>query len=221
MAKPKLVKQAETGAPSPDNPEQDISKQTLDQGQEGSALDPFNVEAMRLPPSFVEKAAVKKVLGIVPVRKPTDQEWFRVHSDPDYRGNFACIKLKAENEYYIVTPNVAVEIKDEIISVIIYTAVTKTGTVFLWPVKVPVAGTQGQTWHESAHECAEVAMERWIRIKANREIGGYERSLSDNPAITEPKFPELTFNDLLKLGFAKTGRYVTNFEHPVIKALLG
>jgi len=207
-----------------DNPDQDISKQTLDQtGQEKTTLDPFDAEALRLPPSFVETAGLKKLLSTVPVRKPHDQEFIRVHPDPAYRGNYACIKLKEDGEFYILKPEIAREISEETISVIIYTCVTKTGLVFLWPIKIPVEGAQGQLWHSSAHECAEEAMHDWRRIKTNRGLGAYEATKSDNPnaATVEPKWPSVSFGELLKLGFQKTGRYVSSFEHPVIKLLRG
>ena len=58
------------------------------------APDPFDVEALRLPPSFVETAGVKKILSTVPVRKPHRQEWIRVHPSEAYRGNFATIHLE-------------------------------------------------------------------------------------------------------------------------------
>jgi hypothetical protein len=58
--------------------------------------DPFDLDAIRLDPAFEKTAGVRKVLSTVPVRKPHDQEWFRVHPDPTYRGNFSCIKLKDE-----------------------------------------------------------------------------------------------------------------------------
>ena len=35
-----------------------------------AAPDPFNLEALRLPPAFAQTAGVKKVLSTVPVRKP-------------------------------------------------------------------------------------------------------------------------------------------------------
>jgi hypothetical protein len=44
--------------------------------------DPFSLDALRLGPAFEKIAGVKKVLSIVPVRKPHDQEWFWVNSAP-------------------------------------------------------------------------------------------------------------------------------------------
>src|SRR5262249_56358847 len=49
------------------------------------APDPFNPTNLRLSQSFVETAGVKKLLTTVPVRKPSRQDFVRVHPDPAYR----------------------------------------------------------------------------------------------------------------------------------------
>src|SRR5205085_2751081 len=69
--------------------------------------DPFDLDSLRLDPAFEEAAGVRKVVSTVPVRKPHDQEWVRVHPDPAYRGNFSCIKLKEDGEFFLLTPAIA------------------------------------------------------------------------------------------------------------------
>jgi hypothetical protein len=43
---------------------------------------PFDPANLRLSQSFVETAGVKKLLTTVPVRKPSAQDFVRVHPDP-------------------------------------------------------------------------------------------------------------------------------------------
>jgi hypothetical protein len=43
--------------------------------------DPFNAEALRLPPSFEQTAGIKKLITTIQARKPHSQEWIRVHPD--------------------------------------------------------------------------------------------------------------------------------------------
>ena len=43
------------------------------------AADPFDPENLRLDQSFVETSGVKKLLTTVPVRKPNNQDFVRVH----------------------------------------------------------------------------------------------------------------------------------------------
>jgi len=50
-----------------------------------SAPDPFDLASLRLNPSFIETAGVKKLLTTVPARRPSPQDFVRVHPSPDYR----------------------------------------------------------------------------------------------------------------------------------------
>jgi hypothetical protein len=190
----------------------------------GAAPDPFNVAALRLPSSFAETASVKKVISTVPTRKPNRQEWIRVHSGEDYRGDFATIHLKQDGEYYLVVPAMIESLRSELTLVTIYTAINKAGVVFLWPVPRPSSEGRGSgdTWHRSAHEAAAAAMKRLTRVTSNRDLGAYEIAYSDNPIPdNDPVWPGLSFTELLRIGFEKVGRYVKDYEHPVIKSLRG
>ena len=188
------------------------------------APNPFNVAALRLPPSFEQTAGVKKVISTVPVRKPHKQEWIRVHPGEDYRGDFAAIHLKAEDEYYLILPSMVESLRSEVTLITIYTVINKAGVVFLWPAPRPSSEgrSPGDTWHRSAHEAAAVAMKRLARVTANRDLGAYEWAFSDNPLPdNDPVWPDLPFEELLRIGFEKVGRYVKDYEHPVIKMLRG
>jgi hypothetical protein len=202
--------------PEPFDPDKFRSKQT--------APDPFNVAALRLPPSFEQTAGVKKMITTVPVRKPNKQEFIRVHPGADYRDNFAAIHLKEEGEYYLVMPALIESLRSELTLITIYTAISRAGVVFLWPV--PLVSDDGRgpgdTWYRSAHEHAASAMKRLARIRGNRSLGAYEISFSDNPIPdNDPDWPDLPFNELLRIGFERVGRYVKDYEHPVIKSLRG
>jgi len=64
--------------------------------------DPFDPENLRLDQSFVETSGVKKLLTTVPVRKPNNQDFNRVHSNEAYRLTAAIIELKDDREVYLV-----------------------------------------------------------------------------------------------------------------------
>ena len=197
---------------------------SVDDTDEIAAPDPFDIAALRLPPSFNETAGVKKLLSTVPVRKPHRQEWIRVHPDPAYRGDFATILLKEEAEFNLVVPELLESLRHEITTVTIYTVINRAGVVFLWPARH--ANTDGRrgsdAWYTSAHEAAEAAMKRLTRVTANISLGAYEIYFSDNPTPeNEPVWPELSFKELLRLGFEKPGRFIKDLEHPVVKMLRG
>ena len=192
----------------------------------GAAPDPFNLSALRLPPSFEETAGVRKMITTVPVRKPHKQEWIRVHPGDDYRNDFATIHLKQDDEFYIVMPHLIEDLRKELTFMTIYTAINRAGGVFLWPIRRLGGDSRGPgySWHCSAHECAAAAMKRVTRVSSGKEKGidGYDPNYSDNPIPdSDPVWPDLTFEELVNIGFGKLGRIVVNFEHPVIKLLRG
>jgi hypothetical protein len=66
--------------------------------------DPFDAARLRLSQNFTATVGVKKRLTTVPVRKPSKQDFIRVHPDPAYRLDTAVLELKDENETYLVDP---------------------------------------------------------------------------------------------------------------------
>jgi hypothetical protein len=190
--------------------------------EDNAAPDPFNVAALRLGQSFEEATGVKKLLTTVPVRKPHKQEWIRVHPSEDYRGTFGLIDLKEAGEFYLLTPEMARDLSNEIIRVMIYTVINRQHVVFLWAARLPTPDGRINAWHTSAHEAAELAMKRSVRVKANMALGAYETDITDNPIPeNDPVWPDLPFVELLRIGFLKNGRWVNSFEHPVVKQLRG
>ena len=210
MAKPEIIARTETELP-------DFAQVEA----VAPAPDPFNPEALRLPPDFEQKVGLTKVLNNVPVRKPNDQEWFDVCPDPAYRGDYAAIRLKSDGEYFLVAGKLVDILADEIVHVTIYTVMTKGGTVLLWPVKVPKAtDRRGDKWNASAHTVALAAMGRRVRMKSNREGGFYEHVTSKSTLNSDgPVWPVEPFFELLRIGFAKEGRFIDNLDHPVLKLL--
>ena len=184
-----------------------------------AAPNPFNVAALRLPPSFEQTAGVKKMITTVPVRKPNRQEWIRVHPGEDYRGDFATIHLKQDGEYYFVVPAMIESLRNELTLITIYTTINKAGVVFLWPAPRP--GSEGRgagdTWHRSAHEAAATATKRLTRVTPTAILAPMKSRFGQSEPDNDPVWPDLSFTELLRIGFEKVGRYVKDFEHPVIK----
>jgi hypothetical protein len=187
--------------------------------QTETAPDPFNPTALRLDPSYAETVGVRRHVMTVPVRKPNRQEFFRVHSDPLYRLTPAAIvELKEDRETYLITPAIAQQLPGEFAAATLFTAVNRQGVLFVWPLKLPGPDGKQNDWHRSAAEAAEIAMNRWSRLKANMSLGAYElfEATGDLP---EPEWPELTFPEILKIAFRN--HYVDQIDHPLIKRLLG
>jgi len=183
-----------------------------------SVPDPFDLGNLRLSQSFTETAGVKKLLTIVPVRKPNPQDWVRVHPGSEYRENFPLIELKDEREEYVVAASLVPELVGEFVSKTLYTTVNRQGVVSLWPVRLPDPDGREMEWHRSAREAAELATTRWVRCKANRSLGAYDIFQAE-ACIAEPTWPDLTFQEVIRIAFRD--RLITSMDHPVIKRLRG
>jgi hypothetical protein len=180
--------------------------------------DPFDIESLRLNPSFLETAGVKKLLMTVPIRRPNPQEFFRVHPDAAFRETFAGINLKDDREFFLVHPAIAPELVGETIFVTVFTCINRQGTVFLWPVRLPTPEDRKSDWWRSAREAAELAMGKWIRIKPNMNLGAYEAGEAQS-VMVEPEWPKHTFQDLVRIAFRDC--VITTLDHPVVKRLRG
>jgi hypothetical protein len=180
--------------------------------------DPYDPESLRLDQSFVETSGVKKLLTTVPVRKPNNQDFVRVHPDEAYRLTAAIIELKDDREVYLVLPHVAHQLPGECSPVALYTAINRQGATFLWPVKLPRPDGKVNEWHRSAAEAAARAVKCWLRVKADMALGAYAM-FEASSTIPEPIWPTATLKELLKIGFRD--RLVDSLDHPVIKRLRG
>jgi hypothetical protein len=186
--------------------------------QQASTPDPFNPTNLRLSQSFVETAGVKKLLTTVPVRKPSPQDFVRVHPDPAYRENFPIIELKDEREEYIVVADLVPALVGEFVTKTLFTAINRQGTVFFWPVRLPSPDGKNLDWWRSSREAAELAMKSWIRVRANMNLGAYDIFQAAS-VISDPEWPQLGFWELIKIAFRD--HLVDRIDHPVIKRLRG
>jgi hypothetical protein len=198
----------------------DTTPDMANEQNEQAKPNPFAPESLRLDLNVAEGLGVKKVVATIPVRKPGNQDYVRVHSSPDFRLPVALIELRDEREVYLVRPHVARDIPGEYFAATMYTTINRAGVVFLWPVRLP--GTDGRqlAWHTSAAEAAEAAMEGWVRVKADMSLGAYVWWEASS-TIPEPTWPkDLTFERMLEIAF-KNGRLVESLDHPVLKQLRG
>jgi hypothetical protein len=185
---------------------------------QASTPDPFDPANLRLSQSFIETAGVKKLLTTVPVRKPGQQDFVRVHPDPAYRENFPIIEVKDEREEYIVTNELVPALIGEFVTKTLFTAINRQGTIFFWPVRLPAPDGKNLDWWRSSREAAELAMGTWIRVRANMNLGAYDIFKADG-VIPDPEWPPLGFWELIKIAFRD--HLVDRVDHPVIKRLRG
>jgi hypothetical protein len=180
--------------------------------------DPFDLAKLRVGQEFLETTKVKKLLTTVPVRTPGPHDFFRVHSSPKYRETLAFVELKEDREVYLANLAEVPDLEPEAYIATLFTAITRTGVLFMWPVRVPAADGRVNGWHLSAADAAERAMRNWVKIKANMGLGAYEISEAEGP-IPDPNWPDLSYSAIYKIAFKD--RLINRQDHPVLKRLRG
>jgi hypothetical protein len=181
----------------------------------GGALD---LDQFRLTQDFAAATAVKRHVVTVPVRKPNRQEFVRVHPDSDWRLTTAILNLKEERETYIVVPKLWPNLNEELVRATLYAAMTRQGTFFIWPVRMPGADGRLDEWSRSAHEGAELATRAWVKVAANMNLGAYELGEAQG-VLPDPMWPSETFADLFRIAFR--GKVIDDIDHPVLRKLRG
>jgi len=203
-----------------DAPNKDANPPDDDQDcTDSGAPNPFDPAQLRLSQDFADSVGVQKVLISVPVRKP-DRQWFvRVRPGAEWRLTAGIIELREERECYLVLPQLVPQLPGEVSPRMILTCVTRQGTLFLWPLKLPDGKRQNE-WNRTALECAALAERQWVRVAANMTLGAYEPFCATSDSIPDPAWPDdKTFPQLLELGFR--GKLIDSLDHEVIRQLLG
>jgi hypothetical protein len=134
--------------------------------------DPFDLEALRLPANYGSDLAVRKLLTTIPVRRP-DRQWF-VRTHPEMHVETLVIELKDVRETYLVIGDARAEIAEDAVAKVLRLAITRQGTLFFWPIKLPDHDGRHDTWNASALVAAREAENRWVSVKASQHGGAYE-----------------------------------------------
>lgn len=179
--------------------------------------DPFDPENLRVRQDH-SGGVVERLLLKIPVRKPNSQDFIRVHPDPGYRVELPLIEVKDDNELYVVGPTLQSSLIAETVNRRVYLAINRQGDPFLWPVGTPGLDGKLNEWHRSAAEAAEIAMTRWVRVKANQFIKGYD-VIAAKGIMTEPNWPKETFSQILRIAFQSF--FINSPDHPIVRKLEG
>jgi hypothetical protein len=179
----------------------------------------FDLDNLRLKQDFSETLGIRRILSLVPVRKPNRTNFFRVHPGEDYRMDVGILEMKEERETFLIPPDMMSEpgIYELVVPARLVTYITRQGVVGLWPLKLEKDGKLNP-WHESALKAAQLAEEQWVSIRADMSLGAYQIFLA-TAELPEPEWPEHTFSELVRLGFK--GLIVDKSDHPLIQQLIG
>jgi hypothetical protein len=227
---------AEPMAPTPPvPPAKPPEPPTTANGAGDGAPNPFDPARYRRAPKQVVPL-VKRTITTCPVRQPIEGHFVRVHPDPLMRIEVGCIQMVPDDgsgkgfgkETYLIDAALDLDENGEPLSelpydktyrrVLLVTAISRGGGVFLWPVNVP-KGVWGRDWYLSRLDLVKAAETTWIKPKLSDTGVGYDY---DAPVgqLPEPRWPEgLDLGGLLLKAFRD--RFINSLDHPVARALRG
>jgi hypothetical protein len=178
----------------------------------------LDLDQFRLSQDFANSAGVAKLLTKIPVQKPNRHAFIRVNANPECQLQASLLELKEEREFYLLGPDALPACANEAIPMLLYLAITRQGTVFIWPVRLPNSDGRDNEWHASAREAALQAQHAWVSVRSNTEARGYDvyRATANIP---DPEWPAKPFNELVSIAFK--GRIIWSPDHDVLLRLGG
>ena len=190
------------------------------EAERAQILDPFDPKRLRLSQDFSAILGVKKATVTIPVRKPSRETWVRVHPAEAYRIQTGILELKEEREVYLVAPELWSTLASEATfsARVLFTAITRQGVLFLWPIRLPGQGGKVDSWNRSALEAAMLSINRWVRIAANMNLGAYD-VFEATGTLPDPEWPDIPFRDILQIAFKDY--LIDDINHPVLRRLRG
>ncbi len=177
-----------------------------------------DLKSLRLPANYGATFGVKKLLTSVPVGRPKKAQFFRTNKSGDMTFPAMILENKEARESYVVVPEVAQGISEQVRPVMLHAAIDRQNNVLLIPVPLPGEDGTRNPWHESLAQAVEHAKLKWIRITANMHTGGYDVYEAEGE-LPEPEWPALDIDALVQVAFR--GKIITGLDHPVVQSLLG
>jgi hypothetical protein len=185
--------------------------------------DPFAPETLRLRAG--DEVQTSREVNTVAVYKPRPDQFFRVHPEAEYQVDTSVLDHESGRgrETFLVAPYLRSEVRaitTGMRSVRLFTAVTKRGSVFLWPIPLCDSETASlaRTWYESQLAVADLARDYWVKLVTDRESSSYQaiKALGD---LGQPQWLDVSFRDLLHKAFRS--RLIDSLDHIVIRELNG
>ena len=122
-------------------------------------------------------------------------------------------ECRTSRKHFLVAPGMVPELVGEATPTLILTTITRQNVVGLWAVKLG-----SSDWALSAHQAAELAKTKWVRMAADMSLGAY-RIYEAQGELSEPEWPKKSFKELVEIAFR--GRVIDRDDHPVINRLRG
>ncbi len=189
-------------------------------GSGSEPIDPFDLDNVRYTEAEYTHGDIdaERNITAIKVRKPvSNKEWFRIHPGQDYTLS-ASLYLRESPEsttpeqWLVPKPLRSCFNEKALTPVVLRLVVTSVDTLFLWGVKQPRKGLR-DNYHRALEQIVASAETNWTMVEWNNVNRVYD-FFSAPDDLGDPQFPDLTMQDLLRLGF--NGRAIDHPEHPVV-----
>ena len=181
---------------------------------------PFDPASLHLGSDYGKDLGVRKVITTIPCRKPNKSEFFQVRPGANWRLQTAVLEVEngVERQTYLVAKQLWSSLDSEISPALVLTCVNRFGDLFLWRIKLPGPDGRTNTWTQSALDISQHAERGWCRLVSDTKNGHYSH-LEATGDLPGPKWPELSFAEILKIAFKD--RFIDSPDHPILRQLRG
>lgn len=170
-----------------------------------------------LPQSFSD-GAVRRVPSAAPIGRPRKSEFISPHPDVGVRLPVACILDDSTGDYYVLDPTLIPNFDDVLRRVELVPYLTRDGDVRLWPIALPGADGRLNSWPASARRIADDYGGCWVRVVANRAVGGYDAVIPCG-TLRAPDWSGIDIDAIYATTAVAFG--VRDVQHPLLARLLG
>ncbi len=180
----------------------------------------FDPSRFAMPSTGAEEFGTRKIRSVIPVSKPGKMEWVQLLDHPDFLlPGAAFLDLQDGGRLYLVVPEIAAQLTDDVKLVKLAPGLTRQDKLFLWPCPMILEGKTPNQWHTSHNDAFDAAKSGWIRMKSNLACGFYD-IIEPEKIMPEPDWPDMSFADMLQIAF-NDDHIVDRDDHPALRRLKG
>jgi hypothetical protein len=209
------------GAPGQDQPVPNGAGATVTKAKPSVKL---TAARLRMDPANETMGTARKLLTKLAVEPRPDPQWY-VQTNPDSEfclNSIGILEYRRDRRLYAVDPCLSEILRPYYRKHYIFTACTRTKSVFLWIIKMPGDDGGWNAWPSSMYGCAlACAGQDWVQVLSGP--GFYEARPADDylppPVWEELLYPCTTMDELIAIAFRQT--YLDREDHPVVLDLLG
>jgi hypothetical protein len=178
--------------------------------------------ALRRDLPGVKGASAAGIVAISVGKAPAKNEFFRAHSDPDFRPIVPLVDIEVgmEKQFFAVTPDMVEPLACIGITVtdhVLYLTVTSRGAVRIVPVRSANADGEQNEYARTKEIGLIQAMDEWVRLYTDQENHCYKVFQAPAGRFGTPQWPDLKPSKIFKLAFRDKGRLIDSPEHPLFR----